>query len=204
MTLPENWPGTLVRIEEFQRRQTQVGQQDVVRRERGKLMPSPVALEYRELPEARPRWVTRLAITSIILGTLGIVAGVLRMRDAWMYVFEPTFRWIVPPHPAVPPLYLAAILAAIAVSALLMTAGIVSLIRPRLTARLHLLYAFCKLPLVAATATLRVLLISRNPAASSLVMEPVIECLLFGFYPAVVLWIVWRRTLSADPAVHST
>src|SRR5437660_1566697 len=97
-----------------------------------------VALEYRSQPETRPRWVTALAVTSLILGTLGAIAGGVRSRDAWTYVFDSTFRWDYPPAVIVPPLYLAAVLAAIVVSVFLTTAGVVSLVRPAIVLRVHL------------------------------------------------------------------
>ena len=142
-----------------------------------------------------------MAVTSLILGTLGMIAGAARSRDAWAYVFDPTFRWNHPPAAVVPPLHLTAVLFAVGVSVLLMTAGIVSLVRPALALRLHLLYAAVKLPLVALTAVLRMLLLSPNPDVPGFLLasEVAFECLVFGAYPALVLVVVWRQARTTRP-----
>jgi hypothetical protein len=142
-----------------------------------------------------------LAVTSLILGTVGMVAGAVRSRDARMYVFGPTFRWNYPPAAIVPPLYLAAVIVAIGVSAFLATTGIVSLVRPASVVRLHLLYAFMKLPLVGLTAVLRMLLLSPNPNTTAFLLasEVAFECLLCGAYPAIALFVVWRQARTTQP-----
>lgn len=154
-----------------------------------------VTLDYRRELDDRPRWATRLGMTGIVLGVLGLIGGALRVRDAWTTVFDPTFRWIHPPASWVPPAYLVAVLVGVVVSVVLLTAGISSLIKPFAGRRLFLLYAVCKLPLVALTAVLRMQQSSANPDVPSglLASEVVVECLIFGAYPAFVLWFALRQ-----------
>src|SRR4051794_2517088 len=98
-----------------------------------------VILEYDTHREQRPRWLTRLGIVSLVLGTIGVIAGGLRWSDARMSLFDPTFGWNVRPPKGVAPTYFGAVTAAIAVSLLLVSAGIASLVKARLGQRLHLL-----------------------------------------------------------------
>src|SRR4051812_34244182 len=92
-------------------------------------------LQYETHRDQRPRWLTRLGIVSILLGTLGVIGGGLRWNDARLEFFDPTTRWYVSPPRWVPPTYFAAVTAAIAVSLLLMWVGIAALVKPHLAPR---------------------------------------------------------------------
>jgi hypothetical protein len=153
-----------------------------------------VALEYRGRAEVRPRWVTWLGVASTALGTLGALAGLARARQGWGYLFESRIRWNYPPLPWVPPAYLIAALVGTMACAMLATAGILSLIKPAAGLRFQLWCAACLLPLVVLTAILGAMHLWPHPefSAASLAASVLMECAVFGTYPAIVVFVVLR------------
>lgn len=159
-------------------------------------------LEYQPPPaKTRPRlaWPARLGVASTVLGMLGVLAGVVRTRSA-LDVFDPTFHWNYPPPVWVDRAYVASMIAAVAVSLLLVCAGILTLVRPSTVFRVHGIYAICKLPVVIAAALFHSMQMWPHPDVSrgEHVAEFIFECLFFGAYALFVLFNL--RTKSAKMA----
>lgn len=152
---------------------------------------SPV-LSYQRRPAERPRWVARLGVGSIVVGTLGMAGGIPRGRDAWAHVFDPTYRWLYPPPPAVDALYLAAVLGGAACSVLLVLCAVMTLAKPHQGMRLHLWYAALAIPMVAIRAALRQARLWSHPdfSATMLLIDALVECALLGVYPLFILLLV--------------
>lgn len=176
--------------------------------------PESLTLEYRSPHGAPPRraWATRLGVFSTVFGVIGAVGGLARSREAWTYAFDPTFRWLYPPPPWVDRAYFFAIAASPPVSALLMTAGIITLLRPSAGLRAHRWYVALKIPLVIWTSVLHAWQMWPHPYVSwqQSALQAVFECLFFGAYAWIVLLFLRRRRRyrphrhddTAGPAGH--
>lgn len=160
-----------------------------------------VVLEYRGASEARPRWVTRLGVASIVLGTLGAVGGLARANLAWLQGFDPGSRFAYLPLPWVSPAHLAAWLALAAACAILAMAGIISLTKRGPALRLHLWCAALVLALVVLTATLGAIELLPHPetSAARLAAGALGQCATWGAYPIVVI-VLLRRSKSRGVA----
>ena len=160
---------------------------------------TPVVLAYLGQPDARPRWVTRLGIASLVLGILYGLGGTFSVRDPWQYVFDPTFKWAYPPPRWVPVAHLGSV-ALVAVSFIgLAIAGLVSLVKPVAVARAHLAALSLVIPAVVASSTLRVLELRPHPAFGTfdLCIEWLFECAVALVYPAIALYVVIRKLAAS-------
>ena len=163
-----------------------------------------IALADLGRPEARRGWVTRLGVASIVFGSLGALAGALMTRDAWSDVTDPTIRWLYPPPHWVCPALLVAIIAEVVTALALLAAGVTSLVKPAMTARIHILAPSAVLLAVMAICALHVLQNWPNPSLSSL--DRFINTgglfAILGTYPVVALCVVLRRAraLRSGPA----
>src|SRR5688572_19603255 len=154
-----------------------------------------LVLEYRGASEARPRWVRRLGVASIVLGTVGAIGGLVRANLTWSYNFDGSrmafwrIPWVCEAH-------LAAWLALAAACAFLAMAGILALIKPGAALRFHLWCAVWVLAMVVLTATLGAIEFLRHPetSAARLAVGALIQCTTWGAYPAIVVIVLLRRS----------
>ena len=149
-------------------------------------------LQYHRA-DHRPLWVTRIGITSTLFGALGFVAGAVRCFDAWESVSNPSTYWLTPPPVWVARSYFPATIASVAVSTLLMMAGVASLVWPSTVARVHVTYLAFKVPLVAVTLFLHLLLIPSRQIAMGVVLQLASAC-----YAAFVLLVLRREKFHAS------
>jgi hypothetical protein len=155
-------------------------------------------LGYAHAHDARPRWVTRLAVASIIVASVLLLLHALRMGDARLYVFDPTFRWAYPPPLWLPPAYLGSVVACIVVAMFLLVVGVTSLVVPRLAASLHQIYVAAQVVVAFASAWLHALLMLKHPdvSAGNMVFEVAITGLVYSIY-AIVVQIVLRGNVPS-------
>ena len=151
-------------------------------------------LPYANAHDLRPRWVTRLAVASVIASAVFLLMHLARMSDARLYVFDSTFRWAYPPPAWIPPAYLGSVVACMVVALFLLFVGVTSLVVPRLTYSLHQIYVAVQICVAYASSLLRAMLMLKHPdvSAAAMIVEVLVMGLVFSAY-AILVQIVLRR-----------
>lgn len=154
----------------------------------------PTVLAYAQTRDRVPLWVARLAKASMIVGTLWSIGNALRVRDAWQYVFDPTFHWAYPPPEWIPPMYLVSVIASVVVSAYLVFVGIRSLYAPHTARRLYQLFILFQIPLAVVVGFLRAGLMWNHPDVPGGMMAGEFTFLVMfdSIYPIIVAMTLWR------------